>query len=569
MGIITKQKNNSFDNFRKNAVESMGKYTIKNITVAAIFVVGVAISLFQFLYNRSLWGDEAMLALNIIHRSGAELLQPLDYVQVAPVLFLQIEKFFSILLPPDYGLRFFPLLSFWASIYFFQKIIRKHLNSVYAVIMALSLFVFGYTFLYYSNEMKQYMSDILVLLCVFWFVLKDYKQEHNKYYILGIIGVISISLSNVAPIILFTCGVYICYVHFFVNRKTNLMPLLPLFSVWLGVFAAYYAFFIYEHPVKEAMTRFWSHPSNNAFLPSNPIKPDFYMFFVQKIKSILVNLTTSFDGVSNIVGRGMFRIVIGILFMWGMAVSIRNKNIRLIILTCTPIVLHLFLSAFQLYPFATRLVLYTLPGVIVICSLGFDRIMKLPTNRETAVCKPAVMIIVPSLFLFFLFWIFPIKKFEIKESIRYIQENSSNCNNIYLSPATTITFAYYRDTGFANHELNVMNRAHDVEERTSATTESWRKSNVRIDSCINELKKLQHRSWLLVTKQMNDETIIIHTLDSLGYKRLKEFHTTGSAAYLYDFGEKNIRINNRYTNKYAHEENSSDRSRPGRINRCL
>jgi hypothetical protein len=58
------------------------------ISIYAIFALAVGMSLAQYLYNRSLWCDEAWVALNILNRDFGELLNPLDYIQVAPVLWL-------------------------------------------------------------------------------------------------------------------------------------------------------------------------------------------------------------------------------------------------------------------------------------------------------------------------------------------------------------------------------------------------------------------------------------------------------------------------------------------------
>ncbi|MDE5108199.1 MAG: hypothetical protein O4808_14405, partial [Trichodesmium sp. St17_bin3_1_1] len=57
-----------------------------------IIAFGVALRLIQYLSNRSLWADEAVLALNIVNRSYLELMQPLDYDQGAPIGFLIVEK---------------------------------------------------------------------------------------------------------------------------------------------------------------------------------------------------------------------------------------------------------------------------------------------------------------------------------------------------------------------------------------------------------------------------------------------------------------------------------------------
>jgi hypothetical protein len=51
-------------------------------TIAAIILLLV----FQYLRNRSLWLDEAMLAWSVISKDPLQLLKPLDYSLVAPTL---------------------------------------------------------------------------------------------------------------------------------------------------------------------------------------------------------------------------------------------------------------------------------------------------------------------------------------------------------------------------------------------------------------------------------------------------------------------------------------------------
>ncbi len=64
--------------------------TKNNWVVVLIALFGVIIAFIQYVSNKSLWLDEAMLALNIINRDYSELLLPLDSIQVAPILFLLI-----------------------------------------------------------------------------------------------------------------------------------------------------------------------------------------------------------------------------------------------------------------------------------------------------------------------------------------------------------------------------------------------------------------------------------------------------------------------------------------------
>ncbi|MDR1121160.1 MAG: hypothetical protein LBM08_09610, partial [Dysgonamonadaceae bacterium] len=181
----------------KRLFPSLGRYGekrfVENVIVALVLVAGAVLHLSQFLYNRSLWIDEASVALNLIHKNSLELLHPLNYNQVAPILFLQIEKLFSTLLPNmEYGFRIFPFICFFAALYFFYKIVRKYLPDYSEIVMALSLFVFNIPFIWYSSETKQYMVDVFVFLSMFYFTQKDYQKISNKYYTLGIAGVLSV-----------------------------------------------------------------------------------------------------------------------------------------------------------------------------------------------------------------------------------------------------------------------------------------------------------------------------------------------------------------------------------------
>lgn len=58
----------------------------------AALAVGVTLRVLLYLSSRSLWLDEACLALNLAGRSYLDLLRPLDYDQVAPPLFLWAEN---------------------------------------------------------------------------------------------------------------------------------------------------------------------------------------------------------------------------------------------------------------------------------------------------------------------------------------------------------------------------------------------------------------------------------------------------------------------------------------------
>jgi hypothetical protein len=82
----------------------------ERVAVAVLLLLGALLRLRQYLTGRSLWADEASLALNIVNRNFAGMFQPLDYDQGAPVGFLLVEKLFnSILGKKEFALRLFLL----------------------------------------------------------------------------------------------------------------------------------------------------------------------------------------------------------------------------------------------------------------------------------------------------------------------------------------------------------------------------------------------------------------------------------------------------------------------------
>ena len=297
------------------------EYRIINV----IIFIGILLPTVQFIFNRSLWTDEASLALNILIVGSLELLKPLDSGHGAPIIFLFLEKFFSILIPnSDYGLKIVPFLSYFASFFFFYKILQQIFNNTYTTIFALSLFVFNATLIYYSSEVKQYMCDVFVITSIYYIILKKYNKFENKYYLIGIIGGLSFFLSHITPIILLSCGIYLVYVDF-LNRNLKSKYIIGLLLVWTLTFLLYYYFFVYKHPAADNFKGYWL--KMNTFMPINPLKIDFYQFHFDKIKMIFSQLIS----VGNI-----GRYFIAILYLVGFSCLIYKRNFEIIILLFFP-----------------------------------------------------------------------------------------------------------------------------------------------------------------------------------------------------------------------------------------
>ena len=83
--------------------------------------LGVALRVARYVMNYPLWWDEAFVAVNFLRRGYLDLLRPLDYGQVCPVLFLWAEltavKLFGF---SEWSLRLVPLACAVASVFLFR-----------------------------------------------------------------------------------------------------------------------------------------------------------------------------------------------------------------------------------------------------------------------------------------------------------------------------------------------------------------------------------------------------------------------------------------------------------------
>jgi len=159
----------------------VNRYLTQRFVLSALFIIAIILAGIQFLSDRGVWLDEAVLTLNLIHRNAVGLFRPLDYNGVAPVLFLLIQKAFISLVPrSDYALKVFPLICYLAFLPLFARILSRLFKSVYSIILGLSLVVFNQTIIYYSSEAKQYIVDLLVIT-IFYYLLIEEKALKGFY----------------------------------------------------------------------------------------------------------------------------------------------------------------------------------------------------------------------------------------------------------------------------------------------------------------------------------------------------------------------------------------------------
>jgi hypothetical protein len=135
------------------------------VPVCWLFVgLGVMIRLVRYLSDYPIWHDEAFLAASLWDRDYAALLRPLEYGQVAPWLFLAIER--AVVASLGYSemtLRLFPTICSVTSLVLFG-LVSGRLVRAPARVLAVAVLATSFYPIRHGAEIKPYASDLLAAL---------------------------------------------------------------------------------------------------------------------------------------------------------------------------------------------------------------------------------------------------------------------------------------------------------------------------------------------------------------------------------------------------------------------
>lgn len=178
------------------------------LATAAVWL-GAILRLWQYFSNPSIWVDEAALARNLLDRSFAGLLTPLDYAQVAPPGFLLLTKMFvSLFGSSEFVLRIIPLAAGLASLGLFPRVARSYLSPA-GTFVAIFLFATAVPLVFFASNLKQYSSDVALTLVVTMCALDALtgSMTRRRAAWVAAIGLISALFSQSAVFALTSAGV--------------------------------------------------------------------------------------------------------------------------------------------------------------------------------------------------------------------------------------------------------------------------------------------------------------------------------------------------------------------------
>lgn len=302
----------------------------------AFAVLGVALRFAVYFRNPSLWGDEAMLALNVLHKSPAELLGPLDDNQGAPVGYLMLLKLLTGLFGgSEFVLRLPSLLAAVGGMFCFVIAAMNELTRP-AARWAVLLFATSPWLVAYAAEAKQYELDAAIAIALI--------AARHRPVLLGVLGTVAVWFSHPAAFVLAGVG----------------LPLLLttrgrfIVAACAASFAANYIFVLRRLGDNPYLREYWA----GQFCP---LVPD-VGWLIEHAVSLFADAG----------GFGLTAAV-AILCAWRARDGSPRMNAA-VTRALVPILVALLASAAGQYPFAGRLLLFAVPGLLLLVAAGLEKL---------------------------------------------------------------------------------------------------------------------------------------------------------------------------------------------------
>ena len=495
------------------------KFSWEGLTAGVILLLGFALRLRQYLTGRSLWLDEAMLALNIVNRDFIELFQPLDYDQGAPIGFLLAEKILDILFGAhELVLRLLPFVVGIAALGLFYFLLRRTTSGI-GLLVGLALFAVSPDLIYYSSEVKQYIFDvaITILLLYLTFHLLEGQTEKRHYVSLGLAGVFVLWFSHPALFVLAGIGFGLLIQTLQKKERSQLNIVMTLGVTWLANLGLLYFVSLRKLTQNRFLREYWQE----NFIPV-PLWSDWKWF-----GTFFSGLLQDQIGISASVWLVFILIVLGFISLF-----LKNR-------AYTGVFIAIFLlasvaSTLWLYPLGGRFSLFLVPLAIILIGQSLDAL----EHRLNAKHKlgMAVALLVGAYLLYAPVsesinnFIDPKYYEHIRPSLATLSENWREGDTLFVSNGAVPAFRFYAN----RYGLG------DIAYQSSVASDYLEPTNI-----LSRVKSLDGgpRVWVLIThvyekEDFNEKDFLLHYLDTIGNKK-REFRSASTSVYLflYDLGQ--------------------------------
>jgi hypothetical protein len=412
--------------------------------LAIALAIGIAMRAVLYFSRPSLLLDEVRLSLNVAARSWGGLLQPLDYDQTAPPLFLWAERAATVLGGVnEYSLRAIPFLASVALLPLVYALARKAITEGGAV-LAVAIASLSPLFLQYTRQVKPYGVDAVVAVClmVWAFDWARAPQDSGRARRLLLAGIVAVWLSASALFVLVGIGVALAFASPPARPRTA--TLYPIVGAWLMSFGAAYWWIYRPAAVTPYMQQFWSGSLVSGW------KPGAWWRLWHGAREIVwqtfVGGTTEpplrpLDDVLMSIGTLAFLL----LGAAGLRRLAREAGFLPCALLCVPALAALVASLGGQYPLAARLVLFAVPALVIAVAAGWLGVIGAvrPERRAPLAALAGACLLAPPLRLDLALVTHPTGYEHLRPAIREFERRSAPGDPIYVFAASVPAWTFY------------------------------------------------------------------------------------------------------------------------------
>lgn len=479
--------------------------------------------LFQYLVNRSLWVDEAVLANLVVNRETHELLLSGSAGAVPPG-FLLVSKTLALVSTSEYVLRLLPFIAGIAALVLFVGVARRHLDLVGAL-AAIALFAVSPFLIYYASEFKHYSTDaaVTVLILLATPSILNSPITPRRAGLLGIAGIVGVFFSLPSIFVLAAVALTRAFAALRARDWSAVGLLGGVVAIWGVIFGVPYLMLLRGVATSGYAQGFWGH----GFMPFPPRSTADLLWLPTALGRIFRDPLGPMDFRWDLLDRaqiwgGMAAAVAG-------AVSMALRRNALLSVILLALALALLGSALRVYPFGDsrstggRVLVYLIPLFILLIGEGVGRLLS-ARRMVVRVVGGALLfsVLVPPLVE--AMQKVPYGRTEIKPLLGFVREHWQHGDVLFVNYDIKAPFRFYRERfGFRDSEyvLGACSRRRPVDY-------------------LDQLDALRGRQrvWVLFANEAGivgfpEQLMMTDYLEHVG-TRLDDRVATGASLYLFE-----------------------------------
>jgi hypothetical protein len=414
--------------------------------VAFAVAIGAALRCLQYLSGRSLWHDEALLALDVVDRPIDALFGRLDFAQAAPWPFVVAEwGLANSIGASEESLRLLPLTAGLASLVVFAVLARRLLPPM-AAVTTIVVFAFANSVVYYAAELKPYSSDVLVTCVVLLLatITLDRTPSRRRGIVLGLAGCAAIVVSY--PSLFVACPAILVLLVAAPSRgdwRRTIDGRAPVIMLWsVGVLALVVDAHRRTGDVRE---EFEEGAGVFETLPNGEGASDAIdLGFVDRFGSDLLQAL----GLAQDRPLSHLAKVVALAMVVGL-VSLARRRPAIATMVALPFAATLLASRLHLYPITERTTLFLVPCVALLLGEGVwwpARHWRGRGGLALAAAATAAAVAFPAYSAAY-HVVHPRKKEELRPVLEAIGDAWQPGDTVYLHPGAQYAFRYYAECG--------------------------------------------------------------------------------------------------------------------------